>query len=170
MPCVICGSAVTVRSHIIPRSLFRMSLRAGRPVVGSRRSGSGYQYLQSGFWDEDILCAEDEAKLCLPDDYAARFCRKFVAASADGSFSATIPNPKPGMLVTFAGACVWRMAASRTHGRPEAARTLRGPPARHVVRGPVIRSDVTRLAERVRAGEGGVAARGASSSLPGERH
>ena len=119
MPCVICGSADTVRSHIIPRSLFRMSLRPGRPVVGSRRSGSGYQYLQSGFWDNDILCATHESQLGLQDDYAARFCRKFLAASADGSFSATIPNPQPSMLVSFAAACVWRMAVSRSRGRPE---------------------------------------------------
>lgn len=117
--CEICGSSKTVRSHIIPRALFRLSARPGKAVIGNRRDGPGYQYLQSGFWDDRILCAEHESDLGAPDDYAARFCRKFVVASADGYFSATIPNPKPELLVAFASACVWRMAVSRSEGRPE---------------------------------------------------
>lgn len=119
MACTICGSTETIRSHILPRALFRMGTTPGRQVIGNRRDGSGYANLQSGFWDDDILCAEHEAKLSIPDDYAARICRKFLKASADGSFSATIPNPHPDRLVSFAAACVWRMAVSRTHNKPE---------------------------------------------------
>lgn len=119
MPCSICGSNETIRSHILPRALFRLGTKPGRQVVGNRRDGPGYVHLQSGFWDDDILCGEHEARLSVPDDYAARFCRKFLKASADGSFSATIPNPHPDRLVAFACACIWRMALSRTRNRPE---------------------------------------------------
>lgn len=119
MACTICGSTETVRSHILPRALFRMGTTPGRQVIGNRRDGPGYVHLQSGFWDDDILCAKHEARLSVPDDYAARFCRKFLKASADGSFSTTIPNPLPDRLVSFASACVWRMAVSRTENKPE---------------------------------------------------
>lgn len=120
MTCAICGSLSTVRSHIIPRSLFRLGSRPGKAIIGSRRDGPGYRHLQSGFWDDGILCAEHEARLGAGDDYAARFCRRFVAASKGGSFSVTIPNPRPKLLVAFAAACVWRMGVSRGEGRPEA--------------------------------------------------
>ncbi len=121
MPCVICGASPTVKSHIIPRSLFRHGLTPNSQVIGSLRDGPGYHHLQSGFWDGSILCASHEAVFQIPDDYAA----KVVRATMEGvgpDDTTTLRNPTPRHLVLFAAACVWRMAASRTEGRPE--RTL----------------------------------------------
>lgn len=119
MPCTVCATSETVKSHIIPRSLFRLERTAGRQVIGNRRDGPGHIYLQSGFWDRNILCADHERRLHGPDDYAFRFCRQFVPVAGSGR-PVTIPNPKPEQLVAFAAACVWRMAASRSKGRPAA--------------------------------------------------
>jgi hypothetical protein len=96
-------------------------MRPGRQVIGNRRDGPGYTYLQSGFWDQEILCADHEHRLHGPDDYASRFCRRFIEAmGSESSVTVTVSNPKPGKLVAFAAACVWRMAASRSGGQPAA--------------------------------------------------
>lgn len=121
MPCVICGATATVKSHIIPRSLFRHDLTPGRQVVGSLRDGPGHQHLQSGFWASDILCAAHEAAFQVPDDYAARIVRATMTGVGPDDV-ATLRNPTPRHLVLFAAACVWRMAVSRSDGSPE--RTL----------------------------------------------
>lgn len=118
MPCVICGATPTVKSHIIPRSLFRHGLAPGRQVVGSMRAGPGHQHLQSGFWDSDILCAAHEATFQVPDDYAARVVRATMTSVGPDDVT-TLCNPTPRHLVLFAAACVWRMAVSRSNGRPE---------------------------------------------------
>lgn len=118
MPCVICGATSTVKSHIIPRSLFRHGLTPGRQIIGSLRDGPGHQHLQSGFWDSDILCASHEAVFQVPDDYAARVIRATMTGVGPKDV-ATLWNPMPRHLVLFAAACVWRLAVSRSNGRPE---------------------------------------------------
>jgi hypothetical protein len=119
MPCVVCGTPETVKAHIVPRSLFRLQNPTGRQVIGNRRDGPGHLFPQSGFWDREILCSDHEQALHAPDDYAFRFCREFVSHATSGA-PVTISNPKPAQLVAFAAACIWRMAASRSSGRPAA--------------------------------------------------
>jgi len=63
------------------------------------------------------------------DDYAARFCRRFFQATSDGAFAVTVSNPRPHDLVSFAAACVWRMAAARSDSQPI---NLLGPYAEHL--------------------------------------
>lgn len=118
---MICGATPTVKSHIIPRSLFRHGLTPDSQVIGSLRDGPGHHHLQSGFWNGSILCASHEAAFQVPDDYAARVVRATMEGVGPDD-GATLRNPAPRQLVLFAAACVCRMAASRSEGRPE--RTL----------------------------------------------
>jgi hypothetical protein len=94
--------------------------RPGKQIVGSRANGeAGFTFPQSGFWDDTILCAAHDSRLGKFDKYAARFCRDFKSALEAGQAVAAIPNPRPDLLVDFAGACVWRMAVSRTGHQPK---------------------------------------------------
>jgi hypothetical protein len=119
MPCLICGDEKTVKSHIIPRGIFRL-MKGWRPMVArARRHDNGWDESQSGFYDDRILCERHEARLGRFDDYAVRFCRAFRSQTEGGAWHAKVPNPHPELLVGFAAAVVWRMAASRTDLQPE---------------------------------------------------
>lgn len=122
--CLICGSEPTVKSHIVPRALFHDMRPEKGQLIGNLRDGPGYQHLQSGFWDKTILCAVHEGQLHQADEYGIRFCRNFNAGKKAGQWRVDVPNPDPALLVDFASACVWRMAASRSEGRPK---SLLGP-------------------------------------------
>jgi len=118
MACVVCGVEGTVKSHIIPRSLFHATKRPNKPIVANAVSGIGYQFLQSGHWDKEILCTLHEAVLGIYDEYGVIFCKSFLTQLRAGKMEAVIANPHPERLVRFVSACVWRFAASRGHGKP----------------------------------------------------
>jgi hypothetical protein len=124
MSCIVCGAAKTVKSHIVPRSLFHAMTKPGKQLIGNPRIGGGYKLLQSGYWANTILCAEHEAHLAPYDDYGATFCKSFLVQLERNSREAELDNPKPILLVQLANACVWRFAASRGQGKPA---TLLGP-------------------------------------------
>jgi hypothetical protein len=113
MPCVICGDPITVKSHILPRALFH-DMKRGVPIIGPRRDGGGYQTLQSGGWDDQILCERHEAALGLFDTAGVTFCRdhaKAVGLTPNAAFR-DIPIKSAETLISFACACVWRRATS----------------------------------------------------------
>jgi hypothetical protein len=126
MSCLVCGANETIRSHIIPRSLFRLTKGDRKLVARTRRGDTGWDVSQSGFYDDDILCSEHEERLGPFDDYAARFCRTFMAKAANGAMSVAVRNGRPDLLVGFACAVVWRWAASRSPTGPD---DLLGPSA-----------------------------------------
>lgn len=113
---MVCAEGPTVRSHIVPRALFHDGRRAGRTMVLGGIE-SGYRVTQSGKWTSRILCAGHERKLAPCDDYGVSFCRSFAASRADAG-PHLLSNPAPALLVDFAVACVWRMAAAISGGRP----------------------------------------------------
>lgn len=119
MGCIRCGASPTVKSHIIPRALFHLMKRPGRPLVGGRADGPGYKILQSGDWDNTFLCKGHEAELGRFDAYGVRFCRSFKQMLERGLREIRVRNSQPQLLVGFATACVWRMAVSRSDHRPE---------------------------------------------------
>lgn len=119
MTCVVCGDPHTVRSHIVPRAIFHDMKRPGQQFVFSRRDDVGYEYLQSGKWDSGILCDQHETVLGAVDKYGVEFCRQAQKLIRSGRGSFTLANPEPRLLVEFASACVWRMAASRNAGKPD---------------------------------------------------
>ena len=90
----------------------------GKQIIGSIQNAPRHRFLQSGPWIRDILCDAHENSLHGPDDYAFRIFKD--AMSGVGRNDTTVlRNPKPHRLVAFAAACVWRMAAARTAGRPD---------------------------------------------------
>ena len=93
--------------------------RAEHSIVANRGNDTGQQTLQSGFWDDAILCHVHEAQLSKADHYGVTFCRYFKERFDSGAKEVEIPNPSPSLLIDFASACVWRYAASRGHRRPE---------------------------------------------------
>jgi len=117
--CVVCGASPTVKSHIVPRALFHAMKRLDHQLIGPRADGPGYRVLQSGSWCDTILCDAHESLLGDVDRYGVAFCRDFMRRLKEGQEPIEIANPRPDLLVLFASACVWRMAAARTDGQPE---------------------------------------------------
>lgn len=109
---MVCGESRTVKAHILPRALFH-DMKRGDPILGQRRDGPGRLTVQSGDWDDRILCGQHEAALGEAGRYAIRFCREYAAAAASAPNAAFrgISLSRPDLLVTFACACVWRKAA-----------------------------------------------------------
>lgn len=74
--------------------------------------------MQSGDFDAEILCAEHEASLHAPDDYAVRLIREWreLARSPVPDFFVvdTIDHAK---LLRFVAAVVWRHGASSRYGK-----------------------------------------------------
>ena len=113
--CAICADSPTVRSHVIPRALFHDSKRQGRTLIMGGVE-PGHRVAQSGKWTSRILCAEHERQLGTCDDYGVAFCRAWRRSGRAGD--AVVPNQRPALLVDFAVACMWRMAAAVSDGRP----------------------------------------------------
>jgi hypothetical protein len=116
LPCLICpdefADRPTVRSHILPRALFH-SMHRGKQIVGPRADGFGQRVLQSGVWDDRLLCEVHEGALNEIDKYGIKFCREWAWQCAlwrNGPVL-EVRNPYPERLVSFACACVWRAAA-----------------------------------------------------------
>jgi hypothetical protein len=77
----------------------------------------GWQFLQSGPWNDRILCDRHEKALAAPDDYAVKFCRAYAARPPGLTARAIdVPNPKPHLLTLFAYAMVWRSLAAKGVG------------------------------------------------------
>lgn len=118
MPCIVCGDANTVKSHIFPRALMHDIRGDGKHVVEASTHQQGPKFHQSGLWDDHILCRKHEQALGPLDDYGVRFCRTAMAKARpmpaiNGYYA---HNPKPELLRRFAVSVVWRFAVSR-HGR-----------------------------------------------------
>lgn len=115
--CAVCAKRPTVRSHILPRALFHDSKRPGRTVVIGGLE-DGYRVSQSGKLDHSILCEDHERQLGPADEYGIAFCRAWRRLAKGDNGPVLVPNPRPTLLVDFALTCIWRMAASKTGGRP----------------------------------------------------
>jgi hypothetical protein len=88
-------------------------MHRGEQMVGPHADGFGQRVLQSGVWDDRILCAEHEAALNEVDKYGIKFCQEWVWQCAlwrNGPVL-EVRNPHPERLVSFACASVWRAAA-----------------------------------------------------------
>lgn len=114
--CLVCAKGPTVKSHIFPRALMH-DLRAEGAFVHQIVDGSsGTKYLQSGPFDDGILCSEHESAMQSADKYAVEFCRRVRATLPQFDGDNYVPNPKPKLLVRFAYQTIWRFCASG-HGR-----------------------------------------------------
>lgn len=115
MPCLVCGSSETVRSHILPRALMHDIRADGTHAAAGWLDRDGTMFTQSGIWDGDILCALHEGALNDADTYAVKFCRTFddVAQPTPQANGFMVANPRPELLPRFAIAVIWRYCVSR---------------------------------------------------------
>lgn len=110
MPCSVCGSPNTVRSHIIPRALIHDSKDGHQAVIYGERGRPGYKFQQSGKYDHDILCELHERITGDLDKYAVDFIRaiNLGGQSVRDDPAIDIPNPDRRRLVRFALSVIWR--------------------------------------------------------------
>lgn len=99
MPCIICGTEKTVRSHILPKAVAR-DLRRGHAhtIVGSSRY-DGVKKLPGGAFSDHLLCKKHEAVTSKFDTYAVGFLRRAKDAfDAYGPDSFWVENYEPQNL------------------------------------------------------------------------
>jgi len=110
MACRNCGSAPTIRAHIIPKSFAREARGDGKHIASVTWDHS--RSVQSGFWDDCILCTACDGVLGAFDKYAIEVCRahanypfavdRISKLFADGS-----------KLAKFVNAVIWRSSISQ---------------------------------------------------------
>jgi hypothetical protein len=110
VPCLICGAADTVRSHILPKALIH-EIKEGAPhVVSGSRHRAGTRLSQGGNFDSNMLCAKHENATADLDRYGTEYLRRaealFEAQRPTRSFE--VSNPMPQTLRRFALSVVWR--------------------------------------------------------------
>jgi hypothetical protein len=120
MPCVVCGDVKTCRAHIQPAALGKDIIKqAGRKtlslVVPDRMDNS----IQSGLFDDNILCSGCDGKLGVFDDHAIEISRLLGTAHEvidrkRNCFTVTRGNGvNHEQLALFGAAVVWRASISR---------------------------------------------------------
>jgi len=111
---MVCGTANTVKSHLVPRALIHDIRKTANHVISLNVGAASPRFRQSGEWRSDILCADHEASLQRSDDYAVEFCRDRYPRGrllADGEV-VIVDNADPPALVKFAHSAVWRYLAA----------------------------------------------------------
>lgn len=118
MPCLVCGAKDTVKAHIFPRALMHEIRADGKYALSGTKLKDGATFLQSGLWDNAILCEAHERMLAAADDYGVDFCRRFQADKipAIGADGFLFRQTNPALLSQFVMSVIWRFAVSR-HGR-----------------------------------------------------
>jgi len=72
MPCLECGNPKTCRAHIIPAALGKDIIRQepGLKALSLLEPNRINNYIQSGLFDDDILCSYCDGRLNVFDDHA----------------------------------------------------------------------------------------------------
>jgi hypothetical protein len=71
MPCKVCGNVNTCRAHIQPAALGKDIIKqAGRKTLSLAVTDRLDNYIQSGLFDDNILCSGCDGKLGVFDDHA----------------------------------------------------------------------------------------------------
>lgn len=116
MVCKVCGNDRTVKSHLIPRSIFH-DMRGRASHLRGFANGRSIIF-QAGAFDRQILCQAHEDMLCDADTYGTGFLRRFAALAPQDckdQMYTFLDNPRPDLLLDFACAVVWRHGVS-AHG------------------------------------------------------
>jgi len=119
--CRNCGSGATARAHIIPKAFAHAAREGEKHLICVARDDRDGSISQTGFIDQNILCASCDGRLGRDDKYAIEFCRRIEKQ--------LLPNPEtPAMrqyalsvrydvdtrkLVRFANAVVFRASISK---------------------------------------------------------
>lgn len=120
MPCLVCGSAVTCRAHILPKQAGREIIkRSQRKTLSLAAPDRMHNFIQSGLFDDQILCSHCDGKLGVYDNHAIQILRLL------GTEHETINREASRFTITrsrgvdhlqlalFGAAVVWRTAVSK---------------------------------------------------------
>lgn len=120
MPCKVCGSTKTVRSHLLPRAFIKAVKGTHQIALQGSVKETGTILTQSGEFDSDLLCDAHEKALQCSDNYAVKWVRGFAKNATLrtdlDSVVYVVPNPRPDLLLHFVCSVVWRHAASQRFG------------------------------------------------------
>src|SRR5437762_5582712 len=77
MPCLECGNPATCRAHIIPGAIGKDIIKASsdRKTLSLAAPNRTNDFIQSGFFDESILCATCDKILGIYDAHAIEVVR-----------------------------------------------------------------------------------------------
>ncbi len=119
MPCVVCGNVNTCRAHIQPAALGKDIIeQAGRKTLSLAVPDRMDNHIQSGLFDDNILCSGCDGKLGLFDDHAIDISRLLgttheVINRKENRFTVTRGNGvSHEQLALFGAAVVWRASIS----------------------------------------------------------
>jgi hypothetical protein len=120
MPCLVCGSAVTCRAHILPKQAGREIIkRSQRRTLSLAVPNRMHNFIQSGLFDDQILCSHCDGKLGVYDNHAIQILRLL------GTEHETINREASRFTITrsrgvnhlqlalFGAAVAWRTAVSK---------------------------------------------------------
>ena len=120
MPCVVCGDVKTCRAHIQPAALGKDIIKeAGRKTLSLAVPDRMDNSIQSGLFDDNILCGSYDGKLGVFDDHAIEISRLLGTAHEvidrkENYFTVTRGNGvNHEQLALFGAAVVWRSSISR---------------------------------------------------------
>jgi hypothetical protein len=109
MPCIICGNAETVRSHILPKAVAKDLRRGAAHVVQGSSIYDGVRKLPGGVFSDRILCDLHEKATSTHDTYGVAFLRRAKEAfDAFGPETFWVENPEPQSLSKFVASVIWR--------------------------------------------------------------
>ena len=74
---------------------------------------NGTKFLQSGPFDDQILCLAHEQQTQAADRYGIEFCRRVIAEVPQNGARAQVKNSNPDLLVRFACLNIWRYCVSK---------------------------------------------------------
>lgn len=122
--CHICGTAPTVKSHLLPRALGLDTRDDSTDLYLGSISKLGFDAFKAGLFDY-ILCEAHERMLNPFDTYAVEFCRTFEDKQTEiGNGRFLIKPVDTELLVRFVVSVLWRFSVST---RREAPRVNLGP-------------------------------------------
>lgn len=120
MPCVVCRELKTCRAHIQPAALGKdITKQAGRKTLSLAVPERVDNYIQSGLFDDNILCSGCDGKLGVFDDHAIEITRllgtthEVINRKANYFTVAHGNGVNHEHLALFGAAVVWRASISR---------------------------------------------------------
>ncbi len=118
MPCLVCGHSTTCRAHIMPAALGKdMIKKSDRKTLSLLAPDFEHNFIQSGIFDEEILCAVCDGELNCYDKHAIEILRLIGTDCETISSNVFMVRHARKIdhqsLALFAAAVVWRSSISK---------------------------------------------------------
>jgi hypothetical protein len=120
MPCMVCGNVKTCRAHILPAARGKDIIKkSGRKTLSLLAPSRMDNSIQSGLFDDNILCSDCDGKLGVFDDHAIEISRllgtgnEIIDDKANRFIVAYHSEVQHELLALFGAAVVWRTSVSQ---------------------------------------------------------